>query len=190
MGRPREFDEEEVLSNVYETFWKFGYSATSIALLEETTRIGRISLYKAYGNKRQLFGRVLETYHDQQLRSIEELVSSGERFNTCARELLTHAVEVLTSKELCRGCFSANTTAELAFSDDDAWSAVSAYRVSFIAKLQTLAGVESSLPISPKAAATFIYTVYSGLGMLAKSGASRADLEEVIETSLRAIAVE
>ncbi len=62
MARPREFDEEAVLDSALRTFWEKGYEGTSVEDLVQSTGLGRASLYGAFGDKEQLFGRVLGRY--------------------------------------------------------------------------------------------------------------------------------
>ena len=49
MARPREFDIDEILSQVMEIFWKEGYEKTSFALIEEQTGVKKASLCAAFG---------------------------------------------------------------------------------------------------------------------------------------------
>jgi len=62
VGRPREFDECEIVTKALRAFWKRGYDATSIEDLVEETGLGRASLYGAFGDKQQLFRRVVDHY--------------------------------------------------------------------------------------------------------------------------------
>lgn len=64
-GRPRNFDEEQVLDQAMFLFWKNGYEATGIADLEQATGLGRQSLYGAFGDKRALFLRTVDRYFER-----------------------------------------------------------------------------------------------------------------------------
>src|SRR3954467_5082431 len=64
-GRPRGFDEEQVLDQVMFLFWHKGYEATGLADLEQATGLGRQSLYGAFGDKRALFLRIVERYFER-----------------------------------------------------------------------------------------------------------------------------
>ena len=55
MGRPRSFDEDDVLSRAGELFQRLGYEATSVDDLVTGLGLHRGSLYKAFGSKRGLF---------------------------------------------------------------------------------------------------------------------------------------
>lgn len=62
LGRPREFDEKEVLERALETFWSRGYDGTSIQDLVKATGLAKASLYGAFGDKGQIYERVVEHY--------------------------------------------------------------------------------------------------------------------------------
>ncbi len=45
-GRPREFDEEQVLTSAMEAFWRKGYEATPLVGLTECTCMNKASLHR------------------------------------------------------------------------------------------------------------------------------------------------
>lgn len=55
MARPQAFDQQQVLQNAMELFWRQGYASTSVRDLTEATRLQPGSLYGAFKSKRQLF---------------------------------------------------------------------------------------------------------------------------------------
>ena len=63
MGRPRGFDEGEVLQAALMLFWKHGYDATTMRMLADATGVGVRGLVNVFGDKEQLFARVLAAYH-------------------------------------------------------------------------------------------------------------------------------
>ncbi len=62
VGRPREFDENEVLDAAMKAFWANGYEATSLADLVSVTGLHKGSLYHAFGDKHSLFIQTLKRY--------------------------------------------------------------------------------------------------------------------------------
>jgi TetR/AcrR family transcriptional repressor of nem operon len=62
VGRPRQFDEAEVLDAAIQAFWAKGYEATSMADLLEVTGLHKGSLYQAFGDKHTLFVAALRRY--------------------------------------------------------------------------------------------------------------------------------
>src|SRR6476619_4450391 len=61
-GRPRAFDPHAVLERAMHVFWAKGYEGASLSDLTRAMRINRPSLYAAFGNKEQLFRKVLDRY--------------------------------------------------------------------------------------------------------------------------------
>jgi AcrR family transcriptional regulator len=63
-GRPLAFDPDTALDRAMHVFWAKGYEGTSLSNLTRAMRINRPSLYAAFGNKEELFRRVLDRYMD------------------------------------------------------------------------------------------------------------------------------
>jgi AcrR family transcriptional regulator len=63
-GRPRAFDPDAALDRAMHVFWAKGYEGASLSNLTRAMRINRPSLYAAFGNKEQLFKKVLDRYLD------------------------------------------------------------------------------------------------------------------------------
>src|SRR5438477_11354945 len=62
LGRPRAFDPDAVLERAMHVFWAKGYEGASLSDLTRAMRINRPSLYAAFGNKEELFRKVLDRY--------------------------------------------------------------------------------------------------------------------------------
>ena len=87
MGRPRKFDETEVVSLARELFASKGYHGTSLDELVDSTGLLRGSIYKAFGSKRNLFEAALLSLGDDFDQSPESL------------DLLTVALKELASED-------------------------------------------------------------------------------------------
>jgi len=73
MARPRNFDEEEALSEVMLTFWRHGYEATTYRMLEKATGVKGRSLINVFGDKDALFVKVLQRYHSMAANAISKV---------------------------------------------------------------------------------------------------------------------
>ena len=112
MPRSRAFDEEEVLDQAAELFWRNGYEATSIADLESHLGLGRQSLYNAFGDKHQLFLRALEKYS---VRNKERMTETLLRPDAGLEEIRTHfrqMAEFLSLPGPRKGCLVTNSLLE------------------------------------------------------------------------------
>src|SRR5689334_5865552 len=63
-GRPRAFDPDAALDRAMHVFSAKGYEGASLSNLTRDMRINRQSFYAAFGNKEQLFRKVLDRYMD------------------------------------------------------------------------------------------------------------------------------
>jgi TetR/AcrR family transcriptional repressor of nem operon len=63
MPRPLSFDPTEKLHQAMMVFWRNGYEGTSINTLISELEINRFSLYSQFGDKHQLYLKVLEHYN-------------------------------------------------------------------------------------------------------------------------------
>lgn len=115
MGRPRNFNEEDVVDSAAEVFGRLGYTACSIDDLVEATGLQRGSLYKVFGSKRGLFEKVLRkslagdwsndgASLDLMITALRELVSFDLPIaELCRRALAAHegnAAQLLGSRLL------------------------------------------------------------------------------------------
>src|SRR6266851_9971145 len=79
-GRPRAFDPDVALERAMHVFWAKGYEGASLSDLTRAMRINRPSLYAAFGNKEQLFHKVLDRYVNGPLAYFQKaLVASKAR---------------------------------------------------------------------------------------------------------------
>jgi TetR/AcrR family transcriptional repressor of nem operon len=62
MGRPRSFEEDELLEAVMVSFWRQGYGATTYRGLEAQSGVGIRSLANTFGEKDELFTKALARY--------------------------------------------------------------------------------------------------------------------------------
>jgi AcrR family transcriptional regulator len=69
MGRPRAFDEDEVVRSAAGLFGHRSYDGVSIDDLVTDLGIHRNSLYKTFGSKRGLYLRALRWYLEQPVRA-------------------------------------------------------------------------------------------------------------------------
>lgn len=73
VGRPKSFDEDEVLVLAMNYFWEHGYENSSLDDLLVTMGIKKSSFYHAFKNKEDLFSRCLALYGKTLLNYFETL---------------------------------------------------------------------------------------------------------------------
>jgi TetR/AcrR family transcriptional regulator, transcriptional repressor for nem operon len=113
-GRPRSFDDDQVVKGAKDLFWQHGYAATSMRDLRQALGVLPGSLYGAFGDKHALFLRALKRYADDG-REVAASLADGPVVPRL-RGFLTH---VLHAARIApgRGCMLGNTAAEMLPSD-------------------------------------------------------------------------
>jgi AcrR family transcriptional regulator len=189
MGRARTFDADEALDRAMTMFWRKGFEGTSLSDLTETMGISRPSLYAAYGNKEELFRKVLERYGEGP-SSYERDALAQPTARAVAEGLLRGAADVQTDPDTPAGCLATLGTTYCGEDSSPVGKMVIASRLAGHAAIRERferARAEGDLPPSadPKALTHYIVTVVCGMAVLAASGATRKELERVIELTMR-----
>jgi AcrR family transcriptional regulator len=189
-GRPREFDEEQALTQAMRVFWRKGFDGASMGELTQAMGINAPSLYAAFGNKEQLFRRVLEQYGAGPARYVNDALEEPTARGVAERRLYG-AADAMTAPQHPWGCMvvqAATACSEAAAPIREELIAArcgteDALRIRFERAL-----VEGDLPADTDAAAlaTFISTVINGMSVKAASGASREELHAVAKVAMRA----
>ncbi|MCZ0991095.1 TetR family transcriptional regulator [Streptomyces diastatochromogenes] len=118
MARPRQFDEEEAVRAARDQFWAVGYHGTSIDDLSAATGLGRGSLYAAFGGKRALFLRALDSYDSDALGAWRTALGGpGPALPLLERHVRDVAEDITRDVER-RGCMMARSAAELSSVDE------------------------------------------------------------------------
>ncbi len=189
-GRPRSFDKEQALDAALRIFWEKGYEGASLSDLTEAMGINRPSLYAAFGDKEALFRQVLERYEHGPVAYMSEALSAPTA-RAAVERMLKGTIAALTRPQSPRGCLYVQGA--LACGDES--SAMreelatrrSAGELALRKRLKK-AKDEGELPgaADPTALARFYMAVMHGMSVQAAGGATRAALEGVAETALRA----
>ncbi|HEX4226450.1 MAG TPA: TetR/AcrR family transcriptional regulator [Pseudonocardiaceae bacterium] len=190
MARPRSFDETQVLRAAREQFSSTGYAATSIDEVAAATGLGKGSLYGAFGDKHQLFLRVLDGYCADICDQIAQTLAGpdDEVFDRLRHHVLATAVATGADTEH-RGCLLAKGTAELAGQD----AAVAARALSTfdfledlfarcLVKAQRHGDIDPDA--DPRALAGLLLAVLRGIEALGKAGKSPESLLGIAEAAL------
>jgi len=173
MGRPREFDEDEVLQGALHTFWRLGYEATSMTELMEATGLAKGSLYKAFGDKRSLFLRALDYYLERGRDQHRHTIAEAATVRAGLEASLACAVTTACDPEK-KGCFGVNCIIELAPHDAEVRARLEAsqHKLASLyadALSRGIARAEFRKDVDPKVAAGLLLTVVNGLQVMGKA---------------------
>jgi AcrR family transcriptional regulator len=103
-GRPRSFDESAALEKAIQVFWLKGYDGVTIDDLVAGMGVGRPSLYSVFGDKRQIFLRVLQAYAERKGALAAKALLSPQPLRDSIASFLRYNVTSATEKGSASGC--------------------------------------------------------------------------------------
>jgi AcrR family transcriptional regulator len=189
-GRPRAFDRDAALGEAVRLFWRKGYEATSMADLTAAMGIGAPSLYAAFGSKEALYAESLCHYQKKFGPLTWGRFDAAPTARAAVEGWLLDSAAALTGGAAgeARGCMLT-----LSAIDGEAHAelceTVRTSRLSMQARLaerfaQAIAAGEIAPATDAAALARYIQTVQNGMSILARDGASRAELEAVTRVAM------
>lgn len=192
-GRPRAYDPEAALKQATDTFWKSGYSGTSLDKISAATGMNPPSLYAAFGNKRALYLDALERYWQTSLAATREALAE----DLPLREALMRAYEAALSiyfsgKGHPRGCFVVGTAVAEAVEDLKIRNSVAAglrtIDADFEARFRN-AQVKGELKedADPAALAVVASATMHTIAIRARAGVPREELRELARKAVNVI---
>ena len=118
-GRPRSFDEQEILTTAMQMFYQHGYHGTSSRLLQQKTGLTAPSLYNSFGSKRDLFLAALRRYVEFTLNYLFVDLANGASGIDDLEVMLDQLWIAIEATDRPLGCLVLNTRGEFGTSDLD-----------------------------------------------------------------------
>jgi len=87
MGRPRGFDEDQVVREAVALFSRRSYDGTSVDDMVTHLGVHRGSMYKTFGNKRGLYLAALRRHIDHDVAALAEATAEGAPADAVGRVL-------------------------------------------------------------------------------------------------------
>jgi AcrR family transcriptional regulator len=192
-GRPREFDKDSVLDRAMLIFWRNGYEGTSLSDLTAAMNINRPSLYSTFGDKEQLFFRVLERYLETYGTKGVRQLAEHSNIEMAIAAFLDCVVEQLTDSRLPPGCLIANSTLECGGNRFEAigrrLSQCHAETEAALYNRLRLAQTEGQLSDAEdvQALAQFFTATMLGMGTIARTNPDPVMIRQLAKTALRVL---
>jgi AcrR family transcriptional regulator len=188
-GRPRAFNPDAVLERAMHVFWAKGYEGASLSDLTRAMRINRPSLYAAFGNKEQLFRKVLDRYMDGPVAYFGKALAAAKAPDV-VEEILLGTARMGDDPRIPAGCLMVQGA--LACGDASVRKEVAARRAAAEGALRRRlhrAKREGDLPknADPVELAGYVMTVVRGMAVQSAGGASSDQLRRVAQIALRAV---
>ncbi|MDN5941216.1 MAG: TetR/AcrR family transcriptional regulator [Nitrospira sp.] len=189
MPRPKEFNPEDAIEKAMQVFWHKGYEATSMEDLLSAMDINRGSLYDTFGDKRQLFLKVMDRYCTSFVGPNFSLLDQPGPALQTLRRFINGMIEGALADPQRRGCLIANTVMELSPHEKDIAGTLrqaltmtedTFFKVLARAKLQG----ELNSDQDPRSLARFITTMMQGTIVMIKAGTAAGVVKQTTETAL------
>ena len=189
MSRPKEFNPDDAVEKAMQVFWHKGYEATSMEDLLTAMDLNRGSLYDTFGDKRQLFLKVIDRYCTTFVGSKFSLLDQPGPALPTLRRFIHGMIEGALADPQRRGCLIANTVMELAPHENEIAGTLrhalkmvedTFFRVLARAKQQG----ELNSQKDPRTLARFLTTMMQGTIVMIKAGAQADAVNRTAETAL------
>jgi AcrR family transcriptional regulator len=179
------------LDRALQVFWRKGYEGASLSDLTKAVGVNRPSLYAAFGDKEALFGKVLDRYLNGPAAYTQEALKEATARAVIER-LLRGAADLNTASRNPGGCLMVQGALACGEAADSIRKELIASRAAGEAALRRRlqrAKSDGDLPatVNPADLARYVATVIYGMAVQAAGGASRGELQHVVEMTLRTL---
>lgn len=187
-GRPKTFDRDATLDKAMALFWQHGFDATSLSDLVAATGAKAPTLYAEFTNKEGLFRAVVERYN-------EKFAGQRKTALVCPECTVSEGIEkyfrstaaCFTDKEKPAGCFYICTSTALSAESGEVADMLRArydgQERDLNAFLQDrVAAGELNANTDVAALASWLSCMLQGMSVRAREGASRQELDSIIDT--------
>ena len=183
MARQKEFDRDKALESALATFRKNGFGATTTDDLRLAMGIGRQSFYDTFKGKRETYLEALRKYNSDRVHGYFEIFrQSGSPLK--ALEGMLTSISVESPKDRALSCLGVSSICEFGSSDAEissingaAASSIKSVLEKLILEAKNKKEIRSSL--DPKKTAFYLLSVFSGMRVSARAGASPEELNAI-----------
>ncbi|KIC95465.1 TetR/AcrR family transcriptional regulator [Flavihumibacter solisilvae] len=189
-GRPKIFDENEIIAKAGEVFWRLGYEAASTEDLLQAMGIGKGSFYLSFkGGKKELFEKALIKHASNLVSGLKKNLSQSNDPIADLKKFFFDLADADDDEKL-KGCFIANSLAEMAGRDEATMELTSkllhdlqdAFSVG-IKRAQALGTVKN---IDAALISRHLLNLWNGLS-LSRRMYSRKELREILKINLQVL---
>lgn len=174
VGRPRKFDEGEVLDQAVDVFWRHGGTGTTTRVLERELSLTQSSIYNAFGSKPELLKRSLDRYLE---RIDDEVVAVLDQPEAGLEALLDFVANLMEwiGQAGKPGCLLLNLLAEGGPDDKPIVNRAEAYRDRLRSTFRQ--AFAQCGAVDPAGHAEVLLSTVLGINIAARGGAGRSELE-------------
>lgn len=190
-GRPRSFDRDIALHAMMQVFWARGYEGAQLVDLTKAAGIAPPSFYAAFGSKEAAFLAAVKLYIQTVGAAPMDALDNSATLREGVRAMLRASVDVALSQRP-GGCLLVLGVVNCLPENEAIRTCLKEARQvtrGLIEKRLNRAQAENELPIDADASwmAAFIHGVMQMISFQARDGASRTELEALVEPAIRAL---
>ena len=191
-GRPRKFDPEVALQKAMLVFWQRGLSATSLDDLSLAMEMNRPSIYNAFGNKEEIYRRVLAQFCGQLDLGVEQILLAESDLRKGLVKFYDQALDVYCGADPAPGCLMMCTAPAEALTHPDIKSDLIALIARVDAKLeqrikQAVREGDLSASLNPRLTAKMVQGLLHSLALRARAGESKSSLKNLARYSVECL---
>ncbi len=191
-GRPRGFDRDNALEKIMDVFWAKGYEAAQLNDLTAAVGITPPSFYAAFGSKEQAFREAVNIYVANDGSGPMRALETGETVRQAIQAMLLASIDVALGAPQSNGCLLILGVMNCQPETGPLYDLLKDLRRETMERVRARLerGVaEGDLPKTADAAtlARYYGAIMQAISMQARDGASRRDLEALVQPSLAAL---
>lgn len=197
-GRPRSYDPEQALEHALHAFWKGGYSGTSLDALAAATGLNRPSLYAGLGDKRAIYLKAMRRFQAHARGRFATALAprpDDRSFADVAARYLHAVIEVDGPREdiEASGCAVMSTAMAEALTDPEIRQILDDVLEEMDSQLRACLQAAVALGTLPRqtdveALGFLLVSAAHSIGIRARAGKTRAEMEERADALVRLIA--
>ncbi|NEE04424.1 TetR/AcrR family transcriptional regulator [Phytoactinopolyspora halotolerans] len=190
-GRPRRFDRAAALRQAMWLFWEHGYEGTSISDLTTAMGIKAPSLYAAFGGKDELFREAVALYRDTDGSATDRALSGEPSARAAVEAMLRGNADLHVRADRPGGCMMVLAATNCSEKNVGIRDHLAQLRRQTVAAIEArLRRAQSEAELRPdvdvSAVAAFLGTVLHGMAVEARDGASKEQLDSIVESAMTA----
>jgi len=194
-GRKREFDSEIALDAAMHVFWQKGYIGASLIDLTDSMAISKPSMYRAFGNKEALFVKTTQRYIDTKMKAhLNILFEEGVPLKQRLKNHMMSIVDMQCNISQAKGCYLVLCQSELASglipkeAEQILLEAEAMPRQLYSDLFNNdPEAIQLGLNKNAEANSLSLYTMLKGTASMARSGVSKVELEQTIDSIIAGI---
>ncbi|PWV48878.1 TetR/AcrR family transcriptional regulator [Chitinophaga sp. S165] len=191
-GRPKIFDEQEVVDKAVNVFWTKGYETASADELLEAMGIGKGSFYLAFkGGKKELYEKSLRQYSERFNKQFLYDISVSEDPIQLIKNFFMALADDPKSKQM-KGCYIGNALVQLSDGEADTRSIAAGLLsgmedifTSVIRKAQEQKKMKNKT--TSEVLGKYLINLWNGVNVTRRSNPGDQYLREVLEMSLQVL---